>query len=117
MGNNFFKDIYKYMHVYIYTCICIAESLWYNRVLPREQTGHSKHSLPTAQEKTLHIDIIRWLTLKSDWLYSLQSKMVKLYTVKTRPGADCGSDHKPLLKNSDLTWRKWGKPLSLSSMT
>ena len=35
-------------------------------VLPRERTGHSKHPLPTTQEKTLHIDITRWSTLKSD---------------------------------------------------
>ena len=27
------------------------------RVLPREHTGHSKHPLPTTQEKTLHMDI------------------------------------------------------------
>ena len=32
----------------------------------QENTGHSKHPLPTAQEKTLHMDITRWLTLKSD---------------------------------------------------
>ena len=38
-----------------------------NRVLPRERTGHSKHSLPTTQEKTLHMDITRWSTPKSDW--------------------------------------------------
>ena len=37
-----------------------------NRVLPRECTGHSKHHLPTTQEKTLHVDITRWSTLKSD---------------------------------------------------
>ena len=58
-----------------------------NRVLPRELTGHSKHPLPTTQEKTLHMDITRWSTLKSDWLYSLQPKMEKLYSVsknKTR---------------------------------
>ena len=58
-----------------------------NRVLPRERTGHSKHPLPTTQEKTLHMDITRWSTLKSDWLYYLQPKMEKLYTVnknKTR---------------------------------
>ena len=58
-----------------------------NRVLPRKCTGHSKHPLPTTQEKTLHRDITRWPTLKSDWLYSLQPKMEKLYTVnknKTR---------------------------------
>ena len=28
-----------------------------NRVLPAECTGHSKHPLPTTQEKTLHMDI------------------------------------------------------------
>ena len=42
-----------------------------NRVLLRERTGHSKHPLPTTQEKTLYMDITRWSTLKSDWLYSL----------------------------------------------
>ena len=52
-----------------------------NRVLPSKCTGHSKHPLPTTQEKTLHMDITRWLILKSDWLYSLQPKMEKLYTV------------------------------------
>ena len=52
-------------------------------------TGH-KHHPPTTQEKTLHMDITRWSTLKSDcsqrWRSSIQS-------AKTRPGADCGSDH------------------------
>ena len=58
-----------------------------NTVLPRKCTGHRKHTLPTTQEKTLHMDITRWSTPKSDWLYSLQPKMEKLYTViknKTR---------------------------------
>ena len=36
------------------------------RVLPRELTGHSKHHLPTTQEKIIHIGITGWLTLKSD---------------------------------------------------
>ena len=56
-------------------------------VLPRERTGHSKHPLPTTQETTVHMDITRWSTPKSDWLYSLQPKMEKLYIVsknKTR---------------------------------
>ena len=60
-----------------------------NRVLPRECTGHSKHPLPTTQEKTLHMDITRCSIYKSDWLYPLQPKMEKLYTVsknKTRSG-------------------------------
>ena len=58
-----------------------------NRVLPRKCTGHNKHPLLTTQEKTLHMDITRWSTLKSDWLCSLQPKMEKLCTVsknKTR---------------------------------
>ena len=37
-----------------------------NRVLPRKCTGHSKHPLPTTQEKTLHMNITRWSTPKSD---------------------------------------------------
>ena len=36
------------------------------RVLPRKHTGHSKHLLPTTQEKTLYMDIIKWSTPKSD---------------------------------------------------
>ena len=31
-----------------------------------KRTGHSKHPLPTTQEKTLHMDITRWSILKSD---------------------------------------------------
>ena len=51
-----------------------------NRVLPRERTGHSKHSLPTTEEMTLHIDITRLSILKSDQLYSLLPKLEKLYS-------------------------------------
>ena len=36
------------------------------RVLQRKCTGHSKHPLPTTQEKTLHMDITRWSAPKSD---------------------------------------------------
>ena len=36
------------------------------RVLPRKCTGYSKHPLPTTQEKTLHMNITRWLIPKSD---------------------------------------------------
>ena len=35
-------------------------------VLPKECTGHSKHLLPTTQEKTLHVDITIWSIPKSD---------------------------------------------------
>ena len=32
----------------------------------QEHTGHSKHPLPTTQEKTLYMNITRWSTPKSD---------------------------------------------------
>ena len=58
------------------------------RVLPRDRIGHSEHPLP-ANKRRLYTwtSPDRWSTLKSDWLYSLQPKMEKLYTVnknKTR---------------------------------
>ena len=34
--------------------------LFTEKVLPKECTGHSKHPLPTTQEKTLHMDFTRW---------------------------------------------------------
>ena len=34
-------------------------------ILPKECTGHNKHSLPTTQEMTLHMDITRWSIPKS----------------------------------------------------
>ena len=56
-----------------------------NRVLPREHTGFSKHPLPIPQDKTLHMDITRRSTPKSDWLYYLQLEE-KFYTVsKNKP--------------------------------
>ena len=59
-----------------------------NRVLPRECAGHRKHPLPITQEMTLHLNITRWSILKSDWLYSLQPKMEKFYTVsKNKTGS------------------------------
>ena len=87
-----------------------------NRVLQRECTIHSQHPLPTTQEKTLHMDITRWSTPKSDWLYSLQPKWRScIQSAKTRPGADCGSNHELLIAKfrlklkkvrKDLNWRK-----------
>ena len=46
-----------------------------NSVLSRECTGHSKHPLSTTQEVSPHIDITRWSSPKSDWLYSLQANL------------------------------------------
>ena len=88
-----------------------------NRVLPREGSGHSKHPLPTTQEKTQHMDITRWSTLKSDWLYPLQPKMVNTSQQKQDWELTMAQIMNSLLPNSDLNWRKWGKPLDHSGMT
>ena len=75
--------------------------------LSRKCTGHNKHPLPTTQEKTLYMDITRWSTPKSDWLYSLQPKMEKLYTVsKNKTSSWLAQTMNSLLPNSDLNWRK-----------
>ena len=77
-------------------------------VLPREHTSHSKHPLPMTQEKTLHMDITRWSTPKSDWLYSLQPKMEKaLYSQqKQDQELTVAQIMNSLSTNSDLNWRK-----------
>ena len=81
-----------------------------NRVLPREHTGHNKHLLPTTQEKTLHTDITRWPTSKSDWLYSCSQRWrSSIQSAKTRLGADCGSDHELLIAKFRLKLKKIGK--------
>ena len=89
-----------------------------NRVLPREHAGHSKHHLPTTQEKTLHMDITRRSTTKSDWLYSLQPEMEELYIEqKQDQELTVAQIMNSLLPNSDLNWRKWRKPLDHTGMT
>ena len=81
-----------------------------NRVLPREHTGHCKHPLPTTQEKTLHVDITRWPTPKSyDYILCSQRWISSIQSAKTRPGADCSSDHKLLIAKFRLKLRKVGK--------
>ena len=81
-----------------------------NGALTRECTGHSKHPLLTTQESILHMDITRWSKQKSNWLYSLQPKNEKLYTIrKTSPGADYGSDHEILLAKFRLKLKRVGE--------
>ena len=83
-----------------------------NRVLPRERTGHSKHPLSTTQEMTLYMDITRWSILKSDWLYSLQPKMEKLYIVnKNKTGSWLWLRSWTLIAKFRLKLKKVGKTI------
>ena len=80
----------------------------FNRVLPKECSGHSKHPLPTIQETALHMNITRWSIPKSDWLYSLQPKREKLYTVsKNKTGLR--SDHELLISKFRHKLKNVGK--------
>ena len=49
-----------------WSCLWFSFLFPTSRVLLRECTGHSKHPLPTTQEKTLHMDITQCPTPKSD---------------------------------------------------
>ena len=81
--------------------------------MPREHTGHSKHPLPTTQEKTTHghhqmvntkIRLIIFFAAKDgEALYSQQQQEHK------RLGADCGSDHELLIAKFRLKLKKVGE--------
>ena len=76
----------------------------------KENTLVIANTVFQQHKKRLHMDIIRWSTLKSDWLYHLQPKMEKLYTVrKSRLGADCGSVHELLIAKFRFKLKKVGK--------
>ena len=74
-----------------------------NRVLPRERAGHSKHPLPTTQEKTTHghhqmvntkISLITFFAAKDgEALYSQQKQDQELTVAQIMNS---------LLPNSDL---------------
>ena len=78
-----------------------------NRVLPRKCTGHSKHPLP-QHKRTLytwtspdgqHRNQIDYILCSQRWRSTIQS-------TKTRPGADCGSDHELLIVKFRLKLKK-----------
>ena len=65
------------------------------------------NTLFQQRKRRLHMDITRWSTLKTDWLYSLQPKKEKLYTVsRNKTGSWLWLIMNSLLPNSDLNWRK-----------
>ena len=84
-----------------------------NRVLPRECTCHSKHSFPTTQEKTPH---------GRHQMVNIKIRLIIFFAAKD---GEAKQDQEltvaqimnSLLPNSDLNWRKWGKPLDHSCMT
>ena len=78
--------------------------------MPRECTGHSKHPLPTTQEKTLS-----WTSLDDQYQNQIDDVLCgqrwghSIQSAKTRPGADCGLDHELLVSEFRLKLEKVGK--------
>ena len=42
--------------------------------MPREHTGHRKHSLPTTQDMSLHMEITRWSVTKAKLMIFFAAK-------------------------------------------
>ena len=58
------------------------------------------------------MDIIRWSTLKSfDYILCSQRRRSSIQPAKTRPGADCGSDHELLIAKLRFKLKKVGKTI------
>ena len=71
---------------------------------------HSKHPLPTTQETTLHMDITRCQDQNQiDYILCSQRWRSSIQSTKTRPGADCGSDHELLIAKFRLKLKKVGE--------
>ena len=78
--------------------------------MSREHTGHSKHPLPRTQENTLHM-VSPDGQHRNQNDYNLCSKRWKssIHSAKTRPAADCSSDHEHLIDKFRLKLKKVGK--------
>ena len=85
-----------------------------NRVLPREHTGHSKHLFQQHKRRLYtwtspdgqHQNQIDYILCSQRWRSCIQS-------AKTRPWADCGSDHELLIAKFRLKLKKVEKPTRL----
>ena len=78
-------------------------------VLPREHTGQNKHSILTTQNNTLHMDIPRWSNRNQiEYILCSQRWRSSIQSAKTRPGADCGSDHEFLIAKYRFKLKKVG---------
>ena len=66
-----------------------------------------------TQEKTLHKDITRWSIdgqqNQIDYILCSQRWRSSIHSAKTRPGANCGSDHELIIAKFRLKLKKVGK--------
>ena len=78
--------------------------------MPRKCTGHSKHPLPTTQEKTTHRTSPDGRHRNQiDYILCSQRQRSSIQSTKKRSEADCGSDHELLIAKFRLKLKKVGK--------
>ena len=81
-----------------------------NRFLPREHTGHRKHSLPKCKRR-----LYSWTSPDGqyqnqiDYIFCSQRWRSSIQYAKTRLGADCGSDPELLIAKFRLKLKKVGE--------
>ena len=88
----------------------ISKRVMTNRVLRRECTGHSIYPLQQHKRRLYTWtstdgqpgNQIEYILFSQRWRSSIES-------AKTRPGADCGSDHELLIAKFRLKLKKVGK--------
>ena len=95
-----------------YTYYCGQESLRRNRVAiiinKRVRKAVFVRSLKHNIMISVHFQVNHSISQnnKIDYILCSQRWRSSILSAKTRPGADCGSDHELLLPNSYLNWRK-----------
>ena len=109
------RDVWNNRQIWIWKTTWIRAKS--NRALWREHTDHSKHSVPTTQEKTSHGDITRWsITKQIEYIICSQRWRSSIQSAKIRQGADCGSDHE-LIAKFRFKLKEVGKSLDRSDRT
>ena len=81
--------------------------------MPREHTSHNTHPLPKTQEKTLHTPPDGQQQNQSEYILCSLSWRSSIQSAKTRPGANCDSDHELLIAKFRLKMKKVGKTTRL----
>ena len=78
--------------------------------MPRKHTGHRKHPLPTTKRRLYKRTLLSGQYRNQiDYILSSQRWRSSIQPAKTRPGADCGSDHELLIDKFRLRLKEVGK--------
>ena len=75
----------------------------------REHTSHSKYPLPTTWDNSTHEHHQMVNTEIRFTIFFAARDRETIELAKTRPGADCSSDHEPLIAKFRLKLKKVGK--------